>query len=134
MDEFSAVDSPAITLSDYIYRLAKSLDRWFYDDPGREKAVGIRSLLISLVYIDNIKERVPDFELTVFNQHRLFAVTMLLAAKFTEDCIIANSYWAETAGLELSDLNTMERKFCEYSNFDFFVSDKQLRKQNMTTI
>ena len=81
MDEFSGVEVPSLPLADYIYRLTKSLDRWFYDEPGRPKAVGMRSLLISLVYLNKICEKVPDFELTVYNRHRLFAVTMLLGKR-----------------------------------------------------
>lgn len=48
-------------------------------------SVGARSLLISTEYLNRIQKRVGnEFSITVFNVHRLFAVCMLLAAKFSE--------------------------------------------------
>lgn len=81
------------------------------------------------VYLDRIEERVgKDWALTSYNVHRLFAVCMLLAAKFSEDYIIANSYWAEVAGIEMQELNTIEENFCNLCGFDLYISDATLTK------
>lgn len=127
-DPFRTEQVPQMALNAYLYHLVKSLDRWFYDDPGLVLGVGVRSLLISLIYLKKIKSRVEDFRLTLFNQHRIFAVTMLIAAKFTEDCIIVNKYWADVSGMELEDLNQLETQFCSTCGFELYVKDEQVQQ------
>ena len=127
-DPFRQSEAPEVALNSYLYRLVKGLDAWFYDDPGLVLGVGVRSLLISLIYLKKIKTRVDDFRLTRFNQHRVFAVTMLIAAKFTEDCIIVNEYWAKIAGLKLEDLNKLETQFCSSCGFELYVKDEQVQE------
>ena len=126
-DKFSGTEVPAILLSDFIFRMVRYLDRWFNNTPGFG-SVGVRSLLMSTVYLERIKERVGDFALTTYNVHRLFAVCMLLAAKFSEDYIIANSYWAEVAGIEMKELNSIEEDFCNLCGFDLYISDAKLKE------
>lgn len=126
-DKFSGTEKPAIGLEDFIFRMVRYLDKWFNNKPGFG-SVGVRSLLMSTVYLERIKDRVGDFALTEYNVHRLFAVCMLLAAKFSEDYIIANSYWAEVAGIEMKELNSIEENFCNLCGFDLYISDAKLKE------
>ena len=116
---------PDIGLEKYLYRLVTGLNRWFSDDPN-VKEIGMRSLLLCLIYFTKIRQSEKNFTLTVYNVHRLFAVTMLLAAKFTEDKLISNGYWADIAGLDMEELNELEECFCFESGFDFFVSQNEI--------
>lgn len=128
MEEFSGRKEPKININDYLFRLVRYLDKWFYDKPGM-KSVGFRSLLMSLVYLDRFSTKIPGFGMSTLNVHRLFAVSMLLGAKFSEDYIIANNYWAEVAGISVDELNELESKFCTYMGFSLFVSDEEVYQQ-----
>ena len=126
-DGFSGVELPSVSLSDYMFRLARYMDAWFYEAPGA-RSVGCRSLVISMMYLYRLKDKKKaDFFITKFNVHRLFAVCTLLAAKFSEDYIVANSYWSEVSGIPMNELNDIEELFCNFMQFNFFVTEKQLK-------
>lgn len=122
--EFSD-DEPNMQLDKYIFRLILGLNRWFVEDSNAEM-VGIRCLLISLIYLQKIRQRERAFTLTVYNIHRLLCVTMVLAAKFTEDELISMDYWGDVAGLDMEEVNQLEEEFCFSSGFDFFVTQQEL--------
>lgn len=120
-------NTPKIGLEMYLFGLATAMNRWFHEDGrGRKVPVGIRCLVLSLIYLERIKEEVMNFTLTIHNVHRLFCIMMLLAAKFTEDNWVSNKYWATISGISLQELNELEDKFCFQSGFKFFVEKKHL--------
>eukprot|EP00924_Labyrinthula_sp_SR-Ha-C_P004591 snap_masked-scaffold_1-processed-gene-5.34-mRNA-1 protein AED:0.44 eAED:0.44 QI:0/-1/0/1/-1/1/1/0/619 len=128
-DFYAGMSVPEITLADYLFILVQGLDD-FHEETGytksKGKGVGVRSLVMALVYLGRIKEREKNFVLTVYNQHRLFAVTMLLAVKMTEDESIMNMYWADISGLDVDDLNEVEAEFCRVVDFDLLASEGDL--------
>lgn len=119
--------TPEVTLERYLFRLVTALSRWFSEDAPNE-VVGIRCLLISLVYLQKIWAIEPDFTLTVFNVHRLFSIMMLISAKFSEDELISNQYWADICGIGLAELNRLENDFCLSSGFNFYVDPDDLNQ------
>lgn len=54
--------------------------------------------------------------------HRLFFTAMVLAVKFQEDDIFANSYYAKVGGVHLSKLNEMERHMLTGLKHRLFIS------------
>ena len=81
------------------------------------------------MYMQRLRDaKSTEFYITKYNVHRLFAVCTLLAAKFSEDYIVANSYWSEVSGIPMQELNDIEELFCVFMKYDFFVSQKQLRR------
>ena len=62
----------------------------------------------------------------MYNVHRLFAVLMLIAAKFAEDDILTNAYWSDICGIEFEELNHLEDVFCFKSDFNFYVDMTEL--------
>lgn len=66
----------------------------FYIRSG-QKGSGISTLILSLIYQKRMKGRNSNFKLSIFNVHRVFAVTMLLAAKYSEDELITNKFWSK---------------------------------------
>jgi len=118
---------PEIPLDVFLDRLVRYLDKWFYDLPGL-KAVGTRSLLFSMLYFERIRNTNAEFRVTKFNIHRLFAISMLVAAKFSEDEVITNSYWASVIGIQTSELNEMEQIFCNMAGYDFWVSQEEVTR------
>jgi hypothetical protein len=71
---------------------------------------GLRCALMALEYID--RAAADGMYLTMSNVHRLFVVGCLEGAKWTEDVVISNLFFAKVAGIELAELNAMESVFC----------------------
>jgi hypothetical protein len=42
----------------------------------------------------------------------------MVASKFYEDFYLDNESWGRISGLDLKELNKLERKFCTYINFN----------------
>lgn len=72
-----------------------------------------------------------SFSLTIFNIHKVFAVSMLLAAKYSEDEIITNTYWARVAMISLEELNRIESAFCSALGFNLYVSPEEFKVFSM---
>lgn len=124
LEEFSQ-DEPNISLENYLFRLVVGLNRWFTETTNVE-LVGIRSLLISLIYLAKIRTKEIHFTLTVYNVHRLFSTMMLVAAKFTEDELISNEFWGQVSGIKMKEVNQLEEAFCFSSGFDFYIRNREL--------
>lgn len=106
---FSTFDADVapVELEIFMFRLVTALNNWFSSDPSKA-LVGNRSLLVSLINLKKIKRLQPNFTLTVYNINRLFAVMMLLAAKFFEDDVISNLYRSDVTSIDLEELNELE--------------------------
>lgn len=126
-DGFSGLKEPSIVLEDYLFRLARYLDSWFYEAPG-SKSVGCRSIVVALLFFYRIRKMVEQFLITRYNIHRLFAVMTLIAAKFYEDYIVSHSYWSEVSGIPTEELNSIEDLLCALMQFNFYVTEGELKK------
>lgn len=122
-EAFDGEKIPEIGLNDYLYRLVRYMDGWFKVKPS-SSSVGIRTLIMSVIYIQRVRTMVPDFCLNDYNVHRLFMVSMLIAAKFSEDKPVSNAYWAKVGGVKLAKLNHIESTFCTLTEFNLNVSDE----------
>lgn len=104
---FDAQDIPPISIKDYIIRImtySKSTSR---------------NIVMGLSFIDKLSndENCP-IVLTRHNIHRLLAVSLMVASKFYEDFYIDNDTWAIIAGVNLQEINRLERKFLLYIDFN----------------
>eukprot|EP00300_Choanocystis_sp_HF-7_P030111 c38870_g1_i1.p1 GENE.c38870_g1_i1~~c38870_g1_i1.p1 ORF type:complete len:173 (-),score=19.80 c38870_g1_i1:132-650(-) len=54
--------------------------------------------------------------------HKLFAALVLVGAKFTEDRIASNSFFAECAGVSLPEMNLLEAGVLELLDYNAFVT------------
>lgn len=88
----------------------------------------MNALIISIVYQSRMKTMLKAFSLTPYNVHRVFAVTMLLAAKFSEDEVITNKYWSEVSLIGLEELNKIEGAFCSALSFNLYVSPEEFKQ------
>ena len=68
--------------------------------------------------------------LNKYNIHRILISSILVAIKYNEDQIYDNVYFSKVAGVPVSELNYLERKFLEIINYDLFVSDELFKKYN----
>lgn len=118
---FDAQDIPPISIQDYIVRIMTY---------SRSTS---RNIVMSLSYIDQLSndDNCPII-LTRHNIHRLLAISLMVASKFYEDFYIDNESWATIAGVNLQEINRLERKFLLYIDFkintklDWFFNYVQL--------
>lgn len=121
---FVGASVPKISLTDYFIRMARYLNEWQRDKVDGI-SIGLRSLVISMIYVDRICQRNPDFVLTRTNVHRVCMVAVLAATKVVEDCPCANSFWARVGGVSLKELNDLERQLMSKIGWNLTVSQEQ---------
>lgn len=96
---FDALYLPSLSIRDYSLRLRK------YCYCSNECHV------LALIYVDRILECNADFMVTQLNAHRLLLAATVIAAKFQDDDIYNNRYYAKVGGVSHEELHTLEAKF-----------------------
>eukprot|EP00924_Labyrinthula_sp_SR-Ha-C_P010711 augustus_masked-scaffold_49-processed-gene-1.16-mRNA-1 protein AED:1.00 eAED:1.00 QI:0/-1/0/0/-1/1/1/0/471 len=129
LDMYEGISVPNISINEYLFGLVDVLDQFHEETPYSQyhgNGVGIRCLVMAVIYINRVKEMEDNFFLSVFNQHRIFAICILLAAKITEDEPIENEDWADVSGLYLEDLNEVELEFCRAIKWDLLATEEDI--------
>ena len=104
---FDSKNIPPISIQDYLLRIMTY-----------SRATS-RNMVMSLSYIDILRnEKSSKFQLSRFNVHRLLVTSLMVASKFYEDLYIDNDSWATIAGVNLQELNRLERHFLAYIDFE----------------
>lgn len=114
-------------LSSYLEILVNGLNDWFSGSRYIED-IGIHGLLLSTLYIRQMKLVEPSSVLNVHLVDKLFAVMMLIATKSSEEAYISNQYWAEVSSIPMQELKTLETTFCSTIGSDFRISEVQIKK------
>jgi hypothetical protein len=86
-------------------------------------------LVLAVIYLDmfctpSLNTSGARNQITIFNSHRLIAVSVFVAVKFLEDRVFEASIYAGVFGLSLEELNSMEVAFLTEIKFSLFVPDK----------
>jgi|GEM_PF-4887139 len=81
------------------------------DNNSPEAGISNEALVLSLIYLNQIKSEYPSFEFNRLTMHRLLLCSMLCAAKFLDDCCYDNEYYAEVGGVSIEELNNLEIEF-----------------------
>lgn len=122
-DAFSKGRVPKVAVDVYLARLARYINVWRGHAGGKESA-GVRSAVMTMVYIDKIEKMRPGYALTRQNVHRLAMSAMLISTKFMEDRAISTEFWAKVGGVSLPEVNSLESKFCSLLDFELFVDEE----------
>jgi len=135
--KFCGRSAPPVSLALYISRIIRNinnaLDEDFADNLAKTvDSVGVRCLLLAVIFIERLKQKHPDFEINALNVHRLAFVAMTDALKMNEDEHPDNKYMALVGGVDTSQLNTLEAAFCTSSDFGFIVEMDQLKRVYQT--
>jgi len=112
---FSANESPQISILDYLYRIKK------YSNLENN------TLICSLIYIDKLCT-LNETVLTDLNIHRILFTAILLSIKYNEDLIYRMEFYAKIAGVSLKELQKLESEFLEKINFELFISEEDFEK------
>jgi len=104
---------PPISIEDYIKRIFNYTK------------MNLSSLILSIIYIDRFCES-NGYILSLNNIHRMLLAACLLSIKFNEDININTKYYANVAGVSVTDLNNLEYyfyvklEFSLYIDYDFY--------------
>ncbi|THH31557.1 hypothetical protein EUX98_g2615 [Antrodiella citrinella] len=78
-------------------------------------------IVLSLHYIYRLKMRNGFTNGQAGSEYRVAIGALILANKFVDDNTYTNKTWSEVSGIELTELNRMEREFLLGIDFDLYV-------------
>lgn len=129
--DFQCKSTPQLALKDYISRLVNLMNYWEMKQYPRVKTseipTGVRSLIISLIYLDRLSSSNQYFTITRKSIYKMVLVAMVLAVKFVEDRDVSMRFMARVGGIPVDELIKLERLFLDAIEFRLFVSDLQFR-------
>ncbi|KAI1789165.1 cyclin-domain-containing protein [Ganoderma leucocontextum] len=79
-------------------------------------------IVLSLHYICRLKARNPFTSGQAGSEYRVAIAALMLANKFVDDNTYTNKTWSEVSGIELGQVNRMEREFLLGLDFDLYVN------------
>ncbi|GBG26886.1 Cyclin-U1-1 [Hondaea fermentalgiana] len=123
-DAFDGPSVPEISMENYLYRLAGYLNQWQGEKAGGT-SLGLRALIMGLVYVDRLCARDPGMMLSPVNIHRICMTTTLVAVKSIEDAPFLNSFWCQVGGVSLHELNALELHLLKRLDWDVNVSREE---------
>ncbi|KAG8262794.1 protein CNPPD1 [Homalodisca vitripennis] len=107
-----------------------SLDRLHVDqaaEMSRNACVSPCSLVLALLYLERLKTCNSQYVDRVAPSE-LFLVSMMVASKFLhddgEEDEVYNDEWATSGGLDLKDMNRLEREFLNAIDWEVYVSEQ----------
>ncbi|KAI0045731.1 hypothetical protein FA95DRAFT_1521155 [Auriscalpium vulgare] len=78
-------------------------------------------IVLSLHYVYRLKERNSGTIPHPGSEFRVAVAALMMANKFVDDNTYTNKTWSEVSGIELSEINKMEREFLEGIDFGLYV-------------
>ncbi|KAI0271676.1 cyclin-domain-containing protein [Gloeopeniophorella convolvens] len=81
-------------------------------------------IVLSLHYVYRLKERNSGTVAHPGSEFRVAVAALMMANKFVDDNTYTNKTWSEVSGIELSEINKMEREFLAGIDFNLYV-DKE---------
>nr|SVE77005.1 EOG090X069C [Daphnia lumholtzi]SVE77603.1 EOG090X069C [Daphnia lumholtzi]SVE78231.1 EOG090X069C [Daphnia lumholtzi]SVE78860.1 EOG090X069C [Daphnia lumholtzi] len=94
---------------------------------SREACLSPCSLVVALIYLERLCQSNPNFVSSIPSS-KLFLVSVMVASKFLndegEEDEVINSEWANSAHIDLSNLNQIERQFLQAIEWRLFVDDQ----------
>lgn len=112
---------PTISIENYVQRCIQYLP-----------TITKQDLIMVLSHIDNIVTNchVPLVSNIV---HRLFITSLLIVSKFNSESFYKNSYYTKIAGVQIDELNKLEREFLIIIDFKVWILDGeyQATRQNL---
>lgn len=87
------------------------------------------TFIAALIVVDRLLEydggRLP---LTMRNVHRVFLASLVVATKYHEDLVYSNSHYAKAGGVQLKEVNRLERALLAALDFDLKIEPEQYRQ------
>eukprot|EP00931_Biecheleriopsis_adriatica_P091753 TRINITY_DN65635_c0_g1_i1.p1 TRINITY_DN65635_c0_g1~~TRINITY_DN65635_c0_g1_i1.p1 ORF type:complete len:229 (-),score=37.17 TRINITY_DN65635_c0_g1_i1:49-735(-) len=110
---FHGIRKPTIGILDYLLRL----HQYFFCSEA--------CFLSAMVYIQRIMKCRPDVVVNSLSIHRLLATSLVVSAKFNDDTIYSNVYYAKVTGMDVKELNKSEIAFLKLLDWKLDVSPEE---------
>jgi len=105
------------------------LERLCFDfaaDLSREACLSPCSLVLAMIYLDRLCKKNPNYVSSVPSS-KLFLISVMVASKFLndegEDDEVFNTDWANSAKIDVKELNKLEREFLTAIDWSLFVDE-----------
>jgi len=108
VNDFSAVAVARIAVADYLFRLTKN------------SACSPQVFVVMFVLLRRMMA--ANKQVNPYTIHRMMATCFVLAAKLTDDVFYCNSFYARITGLEVRDLNNLERVGLRVIDWNLYIS------------
>lgn len=84
------------------------------------------NFVAALVLVDRLLQRSSGrMQLTMWNVHRVFFASLVVAVKYHEDRVFSNKHYASAGGVHLREVNRLERALLSALDFDLRVGPEQ---------
>jgi hypothetical protein len=80
------------------------------------------AFVVAMVYLDRLQQATPGLRLGHMNCHRLLITAVVLAAKYLDDEVYSNAYYARVGGLTTQELNRLEAAMLDLLSWNLSVS------------
>lgn len=110
---FHAANEPDSGIRDYLTQIRRRL------------RCSKECLILALVYLDRIVEADAEVAISNLTVHRLLLTAILVASKFQDYNGFDNARYAKIGGLDLAELNGLERDFCRRVGWRLHVKPEE---------
>jgi len=115
--EFHAETVPAISLAAYLERIA-----WYFD-------CSTQCFVLALEYMIRLEKCKRTLKVNKNTVHQLVATCLKISAKYFDDKVFNNSFYAHIAGLSAAVINAFEVRLLFYLKFDLYIDPDQYQKR-----
>jgi len=115
--EFHAETVPSISLAAYLERIA-----WYFD-------CSTQCFVLALEYINRLEKHKRTLKVNKNSVHQLVATCVKIAAKYFDDKVFKNSFYAQVAGLSPVVINAFEVRVLFFLKFDLYIEPEQYQKR-----
>nr|CAG4642511.1 EOG090X069C [Evadne anonyx] len=106
------------------------LERLCFDfaaDLSREACLSPCSLVLAMIYLDRLRKKNPNYVSSIPSS-KLFLISVMVASKFLndegEEDEVFNTDWANSAKMDIKELNKLEREFLLAIDWSLFVDEE----------
>jgi len=106
------------------------LERLCFDfaaDLSREACLSPCSLVLAMIYLDRLCKKNPNYVSSIPSS-KLFLISVMVASKFLndegEEDEVFNTDWANSAKMDIKELNKLEREFLSAIDWSLFVDEE----------
>ena len=110
---FHSKNIPGISIQKYLERFAAY------------SRCSVETFFLALIYLDRYFEKIPEQCLVARNVHKLFFISLVIAAKFNDDLKLGNKDFARIGGVDKCDLCLLEIAFLRSIVFHTNVSSPE---------
>lgn len=84
--------------------------------------------IYAIIYIDKLIKNNKQIFINHENYSRIYGTALVCACKFMEDDTFYNTYYADIIGITLNELNSLEKMFLIYIDYNLYVEPELYNK------